>query len=120
MTNGTPSTVQQQEHVTYRKDIDDLFSFTSGALSELWTYMQIKNGNVNKEMFARFFMGFSDLFIQTSKSKTMHQEEDLIGEIEFWMDYDHPITSKRVKEGRRLFIAWGNALEARGLHTFNK
>lgn len=112
--------VQQQEHVTYRNDIDDLFSFTSGALSELWTVMQIKNGAINKEMFARFYRGFHDLFMQTSKSKIMHQEQPLIDAIEHWMDYHHPITPKRVEEGRKLFIAWGNALEARGIHTYTR
>jgi hypothetical protein len=112
--------VTQQEHVTYRNDIDDLFSFTSGALSELWMVMQIKNGTVNREMFARFYRGFNDLFMQTSKSKIMHQEQALIDQIEHWMDYTHPINATRVREGRKLFLAWGNALEARGIHTYTK
>jgi len=116
-----PTTVQQQEHVTYRNDIDEWFSFTSGALSELWTFMQMKDGTVNKEMFGRFFMGFNNLFMQTAKSKIMmEQEKELIGRIERWMDYRHDITAKRVEVGRQLFLSWGNALEARGLHTFTK
>ena len=116
-----PTTVQQQDHLTYRNDIDDLFSFTSGALAELLMVMQIKNGTVNREMFARFYRGFNDLFMQTSKSKVMaEQEQELITRIEHWMDYRHPITEKRVVEGRKLFVQWGTALEARGLHTFTK
>ena len=113
--------VQQQDHTTYRNDIDDLFSFTSGALSELWTTMQIKNGVPNKLQFAQFYRGFNDLFMQTSKSKIMmEQEQPLIAEIEHWMDFTHKITPLRVREGRRLFIAWGNALEARGIHTYTR
>ena len=118
----TPSPlVTQQDHTTYRNDIDDLFSATSGSLSRLWTHMQIKSGNVNKMMFAEFYTGFNDLFMQTAKSKIMQdQERELITRIEHWMGYSHDITAKRVVEGRQLFIAWGNAMEARGIHTYTK
>jgi hypothetical protein len=115
-----PTTIQQQDHDTYLRDIDDLFSYTSGALSELWTTMQVK-GDVNRLVFANFYNGFHNLFVQTSKMKAMRDfEKDLINKIEFWLDYRHPITKRRVEAGRELFIEWGNALEARGLHTFQK
>lgn len=112
--------VEQQEHSRYKQDIDDLFSFTSAALSALWTHMQLKNGSVPPGMFQPFFEGFHNLFIQTSKSKHMENEKELQQRIENWLNYAHPISTQRVVDGRILFKLWASALERHGIHTWTE
>jgi len=114
-----PGVVQQQDHPTYRRSIDELFSITSSCLAELMATQQAK-GAPNKAIFIPFYQSFLDLFMQTSKSKIMEGEEELIDEINQWMNPDNRITENRVKKGKQLFMRWGRALEHHGIHTFTK
>ena len=112
----TGGVIEQKEHKEYQKDIDGLFSETSGALSDLVTFYQFKH-QVSIQLFLPFYMGFFNLFIQTAKSKHMQAEKDLITEIDKWMDYRNKVDEKRIRDGIELFKKWGTAMEKQGIHT---
>jgi hypothetical protein len=113
MTSGV---IEQKEHKEYQKDIDGLFSETSMALSDLVTYYQFKH-RVSIQLFLPFYTGFFNLFIQTAKSKYMQNEQELIEEIDKWMDYRNKVDETRIRQGIELFKKWGTAMEKQGIHT---
>jgi hypothetical protein len=60
---------------------------------------------------------FCNLFFQTSKSKHMADEKDLVDEIE--MDgHKNPITDRGRRRDRPL-LEMGSGLEKRGIHTIS-
>ncbi|MDD5535500.1 MAG: hypothetical protein PHY52_02395 [Candidatus Pacebacteria bacterium] len=118
MTNGG-GIVQQQDHQAYRRDIDDLFSITSGHLSKLMGMLQFKQ-TVAKPLFIPFYETFYDLFTQTAKSKHMQENKDLIDEVKEWLDYRNPIDAERVEKGAELFARWATEMERKGIHTYGR
>lgn len=110
--------IQQREHRTYLRDIDELFSATSGSLAALLSAIQAKKP-IHNMMFIPFYQGFVDLYLQTSKSKAMLQETELIKKIDTWMDQTN-IDKDRIFAGRDLFRQWGQKMEHNGIHTFTK
>lgn len=114
----TTEIVQQYDHKLYRNEIDALYSVTSESAAAMLQLMQMK-GHVNRLLFSVFYKNFANLFFQTSKSKHMADEKDLVDEIWKWLDHKNPITDRRAVVGIDLFWRWGRALEKRGIHTIS-
>jgi hypothetical protein len=102
VTQGPISAVR--DHKKIGDDIDDAYIACVAATTDLRTYLVRPLGN-RMEKFLAFYEPFTGLFLHTVNLKEMAtpDDEQLIGEISRWIEFQGVPSMKRMRYGIHLF-----------------